>query len=145
MLRSLVSSLVVLVACTSAPHENAPDVGNLPCVTCHQADYPYPTTDPSHPNNTDCAQCHDTTSWGDAGHPEAKFPITTGKHTGIACKTCHSIPNAPYTGGANTNCIQCHSQSQYQSIDDHNAPYDTSMPHFCLTCHPSGGRATGGG
>ena len=115
------------------------------CVTCHLPDYAA-TTQPVHAGNypQTCADCHVTTYWQpalDGNHPEDKFPIAKGAHTGIACMSCHDLDlGASSAAGANTNCIQCHHQSdmdpQHGGVSGYH--YDTSQPHFCLACHPDG-------
>jgi hypothetical protein len=122
------------------------------CYDCHAAAYTlarapvhsgvYPTT---------CAECHSTSEWMPAlaGHPESKFPITTGSHANkaIGCADCHVSSRGLDTGGQNCDCVHCH-------IGAHNTPTidlahmgvagyagsNLTSPPSCLRsgCHPSG-------
>ncbi len=136
-MRSIALTALVLAACMQQQH-NGTDISNLQCVSCHLADFQKANAADSTHTNQDCAQCHDTSSWN-AGHPEAKFPISTGAHVNIACKTCHSEPGA-FVGGANTNCIQCHPQTQTdpEHVGTSGYAYSNTTKNFCLTCHPDG-------
>ena len=137
-MRSIVVVIaLVLAACMQQQH-NGTDISNLECVSCHLADFQKANALDSTHTNQDCAQCHDTSSWN-AGHPESKFPISTGAHVSIACKTCHSESGA-YVAGANTNCIQCHPQTQTdpQHVGTSGYAYSNTVKNFCLTCHPDG-------
>ncbi|MFO0694548.1 MAG: cytochrome c3 family protein [Polyangiales bacterium] len=115
------------------------------CVGCHRADYdasPYPNhqTFP-----TSCGDCHSTAAWKPAlegVHPERSFPIRSGHHSGIACTSCHDPSRGPSAGGANTNCIGCHTHNPARVNDQHNEVrgyvFDPAQPNFCLRCHPHG-------
>jgi len=147
---STVASLAMvlgLASCFRDHPSTATEVRGEECVACHLDDYDG-TTQPVHVGNatypTTCANCHVTTGWQpalDGNHPENNFPITHGPHTGIKCMSCHDLSlGGSSTGGANTNCLQCHHQPD---VDPHHNGvsgyhYDSSQPHFCLSCHPDG-------
>ncbi len=147
------------VACGNC-HVNGYNPGATPtdCYSCHMADFQNASNNiAGHANfATTCQDCHTTAGWDQAGgHPESKFPITTGKHanSGISCTDCHSQPG-PWTAGQNTDCIHCHLgahttpgiDSTHQGISGYPAGGSASAPtpNFCLMCHPSGQQATGG-
>ena len=80
------------VACATC-HSNG-QYATLPttCVSCHLPDY-QKTTTPNHVAASfpqTCETCHSTTQWLGAvfDHNTTKFPLT-GKHTTVACATCH--------------------------------------------------------
>jgi len=122
------------------------------CYDCHSTAYQLVQT-PKHAGvyPTTCADCHATTGWipASGGHPESKFPITTGSHANkaIGCADCHIASRGSDTGGQNCDCVHCH-------IGAHNTPAVDSLhsgvsgymgstltsPPSCLTagCHPSG-------
>jgi Class III cytochrome C family len=141
-MRAIAIASLVLAACLQQ-HATGSDVGDLACASCHMDLY---NAQPDHVGGqkpTTCGDCHNTGSWG-AAHPEAKFPIKSGAHTGIACSDCHDSSMGSPTAGANTNCIRCHTQTQ--SDPSHAGvggyTFDSSKPHFCLTCHPDGKAAS---
>jgi hypothetical protein len=119
------------------------------CVSCHLADYnasPYPGHN-AFPQT--CQDCHSKTAWKPAisgAHPEALFPLTTGKHAnpGISCTDCHDPNLGSSAQGQNTNCINCHLGAHRRpSIDSaHNGvanyPAGAAPVNFCRTCHPAG-------
>jgi hypothetical protein len=118
------------------------------CVLCHQSDYDG-TADPVHSGMypTTCDDCHGTTAWRPALegiHPEASFPIENGAHENIGCTDCHNPDLGSSVGGANTDCIGCHTgeHSEARVNDQHDEVrdyfFDASMPNFCLQCHPNG-------
>ncbi len=121
------------------------------CDACHHADY-QKSTYPGHATfPTTCGNCHDTRAFRPAlppGHPEASFPLTTGKHSaaGITCLTCHKLDNGAATKGQNTDCVHCHLNAHLRpaidSVAGHagNAAYPKgdAPVNFCLSCHPSG-------
>jgi hypothetical protein len=132
----------VKVAC-GACHTGKPPVykgtGQL-CVDCHRKDYdgsPYPGHS-SFP--TSCTDCHSTTAWkpASAAHPEARFPIASGAHQGIACASCHKL--AGLASRDNTDCVQCHSRAKYDPKhgDVGGYPSGAAPANFCLQCHSDG-------
>jgi nitrate/TMAO reductase-like tetraheme cytochrome c subunit len=139
-------------ACSSGTddiHQTA-QVTSSTCYSCHSTAYTVVQT-PVHLGvyPTTCSDCHSTSAWIPAtGHPEAKFPITTGSHAnaGITCNDCHIASLGSDALGQNTDCTHCH-------LGAHNAPAIDSVhtgipnypglpasPHSCLNagCHPSG-------
>ena len=122
------------------------------CFDCHSSAYNlvqkplhlgvYPTT---------CGDCHATTAWSPAagGHPEAKFPITTGSHANaaIGCADCHIASLGADTAGQNTDCVHCHVGAHntpaidavHTTVSGYPGSAPTSPPS-CLNagCHPTG-------
>jgi hypothetical protein len=103
------------------------------CVSCHQADYDG-TGDPAHAAagfSTQCAQCHNTTSWDDAffNHNGTAFPLT-GAHVPLSCNSCHG---GGVYNGLPSECVSCH-QDDYNGAADppHTA---SSFPTDCTQCH----------
>jgi hypothetical protein len=138
------AALAALAACREPHGAGAVVIDDDNCVACHQADYDR-TTDPPHAGAfpTTCGDCHATRAWRPAlggGHPEARFPIASGGHQGVACQDCHDPAAGPSTAGANTDCIQCHVQAdsdpRHQGVSGYT--FQPSMRQFCLTCHPDG-------
>lgn len=155
-------------------HFNAPCVGchlgappvfkgtpnDADCFRCHKADFDTRAAakNPSHPTFPHaCLNCHLMSGWTQGPpllglHPEAKFPITTGKHAdpGILCLDCHKLEKGPAFGGANTDCVNCHLGSHVNpAIDARHiktpdggtvAGYPAASPttNFCLGCHAQG-------
>jgi hypothetical protein len=71
-------------------------------------------------------------------HPENAFPIASGPHAEIECKTCHD--RGGRMGKGNTDCVQCHKRSRYDRIHSDVARYPTSDApvNFCVQCHTRG-------
>src|SRR5579871_3713392 len=100
-MRTYIIVLSCALACRNTNIHETPQ-GQQPCITCHTAAYQQVQT-PVHMGVVDdagtplfpptCNDCHNTTAWipTTAGHPEAKFPITTGSHhnAAIGCTDCH--------------------------------------------------------
>lgn len=119
---------------------------NTDCIACHQR----PDTDPTHGGRSGyawsdskhnfCLSCHPKGRAEGGTHPEAKFPITTGKHRNIVCADCHVAADGPNAQGANTNCLRCHPklQTDVKHLGVSNYSYNTANKHFCLSCHPDG-------
>lgn len=137
--------------CTSCHKGNPPVYAGTTtdCVGCHLAAYnssPYP----GHSGFSKvCSDCHSTTAWKPAQggtHPEASFPIATGKHHSatIKCTDCHNPALGAPQGGKNTDCVGCHNGVHARTSMDakhsgvKNYPRGAAAPNFCLTCHPSG-------
>jgi hypothetical protein len=135
--------LLLAAACERQHAAGSVEVRGGDCVTCHLS--AYQTANPPHPGNfpQTCGDCHTTAGWIPAlqgGHPEDRFPIAQGAHQGIACGNCHDSSKGTSVGGANTNCIACHTQTEsdprHSGVSDYS--FNGAMPHFCLSCHPSG-------
>jgi hypothetical protein len=147
------AGLAALGACTGTQdiHQTS-QAKNKACYDCHATAYQIVQT-PKHDGiyPTTCGDCHATTWWVPAagGHPEAKFPITTGSHAnaGILCSDCHIASLGSDTGGQNTDCVHCHLgahntptiDSAHTGVANYPGSAPTSPPS-CLTagCHPSG-------
>ena len=89
------------------------------CYACHKTD--------DHHNGqfgTDCESCHSTQSWKGAtfDHSRTAFQLT-GKHTQLACQSCH---NSGKFKGTPKDCYSCHAQD-----DNHGGQFGTD----CGTCH----------
>ncbi len=71
-------------------------------------------------------------------HPEARFPISSGSHTGIECRTCHDQGGA--MGKDDTDCVQCHSRARFdrkhRNVEAY--PQTDAPPNFCVRCHTAG-------
>ncbi len=121
---------------------------NTDCIACHIR----PEIDPDHTGRNGyawsdskhnfCLTCHPSGVAAGGLHPEAKFPITSGKHRSIACASCHMAADGPYTAGKNVSCINdgCHPAAKINSKhgDVRDYSFDATNKHFCLRCHPSG-------
>jgi hypothetical protein len=140
-------------ACTNNPNIHDTDqASGQPCINCHQSAYAL-VKNPKHEGlfPQTCETCHSTNAWipASGGHPESKFPITTGSHSNkaIACADCHIASLGSDVAGQNTDCVHCHLGAHtLPSIDGAHttvagySPASASMPHSCLSagCHPSG-------
>ncbi|HSA96263.1 MAG TPA: cytochrome c3 family protein [Acidobacteriota bacterium] len=117
-------------------HKNGVYAGtSTACASCHLADY-NGTTDPNHraagfPLN--CDQCHGTsfTGWSGANfnHP---FPITSGRHAGVACSECHQTSDFRVF-----TCLGCHEQASTNSHHSGVTGYSYNS-QACYACHPNG-------
>ncbi|MCA9735283.1 hypothetical protein KC799_24310, partial [candidate division KSB1 bacterium] len=131
----------VNVACTNC-HSSGYSNTAADCYSCHKSEYDQ-TNDPNHAAAsfpTDCAQCHNTTNWGDANwdHDNQYFPINSGKHRGEwnTCADCHANTNDYGT----FSCIDCHEHEKTRTDNQHigevrNYTYDSAA---CYNCHPQG-------
>ena len=92
------------------------------CVACHEKDDEHEGQ-----FGTDCATCHTTETWEDAtfDHSKSAFPLT-GKHTDVACESCHV--NNVFKGTSQT-CVACHEKD-----DEHDGQFGTD----CAACHTTG-------
>jgi hypothetical protein len=107
------------------------------CVGCHLADYQR-TANPNHTAAgfpTTCVSCHRATdtSWQQGTFSHTWFPITSGRHSGLACSSCHTTP----TNYAVFSCTNCHTRSQtdprHGGVSGYR--YDSAA---CYACHPTG-------
>jgi hypothetical protein len=73
-------------------------------------------------------------------HPDNRFPIASGAHAGIRCRTCHDQGGT--MGKDNTDCVQCHARAKFDAIHDgvRGYPGGAAPLNFCLQCHASGRR-----
>jgi len=112
------------------------------CYSCHKAKYDA-TTNPKHSTAgfaTTCKDCHSTTAWSPATFDHTKyFPIASGKHSGIACASCHTT-----TSYAQFSCISggCHPKSSTDSKHIGEVNGYSYVSSECYRCHPTG-RAEG--
>lgn len=127
---------------------------NSDCVGCHTGEHTRASTDGRHAGVTGypagtaapnfCLTCHPSGSAASAAHPETAFPIAMGNHTGMVCGDCHDATLGSSIGGANTDCVGCHSGTHARAaMDTRHAgvsgyPTGAAPPNFCLTCHPAG-------
>jgi hypothetical protein len=94
-----------------------------------------------------CAQCHDTVTWSSAvvsstmsaalSAPEnhdARFTISTGKHRGAACESCHLDLAQP----ARVACTGCHAHDTVTLTRQHRTIATGLTASTCLSCHPGG-------
>jgi hypothetical protein len=121
------------VACASC-HPGGRYTGTpTDCNSCHQPDYAR-TTNPNHAAGgfpTTCQSCHSTNAWRPAtvDHSRTRFPLT-GKHTSVACASCHV--GGRYTGTP-TACNSCH-QADYSRTTNPNHQA-AGFPVTCESCH----------
>jgi hypothetical protein len=83
----------------------------------------------------DCSVCHSTTRWTGAAfnHSTTRFPLV-GRHTSVACSSCHS--GGVYAGLAST-CVSCHLANYQRTTSPNHAT--SGVPQQCQVCHtPSG-------
>jgi len=121
-------------ACHKGVYPNTPKT----CYGCHAATY-NSTKNPSHTAvqfSTDCASCHTVNAWVPSTFNHTQyFPITSGKHTNIACNTCHT------TAGnyAAFSCILCHTHNKTETDGHHSGINGYSYTNAaCYSCHPQG-------
>jgi len=130
------------------------------CYQCHKDDADKRAV-PKKPEHTTfphtCLDCHLMSGWVQGPplgglHPEAKFPLKTGKHADprILCLSCHKLEKGLAAGGANTDCVNCHLGSHVSpAIDAYHLkppdggtvagyPQGASTTNFCLGCHAQG-------
>jgi len=111
------------------------------CVGCHLANY-QKTTSPGHTAAgfpTTCDVCHRATdsTWNQGRFVHTAFPITSGRHAGLTCSTCHTTP----TNYKVFSCLTgCHPRSDTDSEHSGRAGYRYDSA-ACYSCHPTG-RAT---
>ncbi|MFO0694552.1 MAG: hypothetical protein U0230_13410 [Polyangiales bacterium] len=133
---------------------------NVPadCWACHENDYRSPDTHPPHggtasapPFSRECTLCHTAMGWSPAivdssvlalvtglsapADHDLAFPISSGKHAGLACESCHVARNSPRT----FRCTDCHAHSLGALAAQHHGIPLLDGPG-CLSCHPGGSR-----
>ncbi len=115
-------------------YTNAPTT----CYGCHAAQY-NATTNPNHAAAgfpTTCEQCHNPAGadFSGATFNHTFFPITSGRHAGIACNICHTTP----TNYAVFTCMNgCHAQATTASNHRGVNGYQY-VATACYACHPRG-------
>ncbi len=108
------------------------------CYPCHVAQY-NATTNPNHIAAgfpTTCEACHKASdsSFNQGTFNHTWFPITSGRHSGIACNVCH-------TNAANYMAFSCMNGCHAKATTDSNHRgvngyrYDAAA---CYSCHPNG-------
>ena len=107
------------------------------CYSCHQNDYAN-TSNPPHQSvgyPTDCTQCHTTSAWQPSTFNHSQFPISSGRHSGLSCSTCHTA----FSNFAVFSCTTsgCHSQASTDGHHDGVSGYVYS-PTSCYGCHSNG-------
>ncbi len=106
------------------------------CLSCHQQDDKHQGG-----MGSNCALCHNTTSWQNAVFTHDKFPIS-GAHNGITCKECH--PNQ--LNYRDFTCTSCHAHDQDRMDRVHSRRGSYVYSSFaCYQCHPNGTRHGGSG
>ena len=125
-------------ACTQCHVNNTYKGTPRDCLPCHQTDY-QKTTNPNHiaaQFPTTCETCHKAAdlSWNQGKFTHTWFPIASGRHSGIACSTCHTNP----TNFTTFSCLtSCHSRTEtdghHKGISGYS--YDSNR---CYACHPTG-------
>lgn len=145
-------------ACHVTPAERG--YTNLPhdCYACHADDYhraPHPDHDgdPADPTlaplSRECGGCHRTTGWkpatldpsvllarsqkAPAGH-DLRFVISSGKHRGASCASCHVAARDP----RRVSCDGCHAHQARTLRAQHGGRMPASPGPACLRCHPGG-------
>ncbi len=107
------------------------------CVSCHLDDYNN-TKEPNHRKagfSTDCEYCHlrDATTWSQTNF-DHRFPIFSGKHTGLSCSECHTTANY-----YEFSCIDCHAHNKAGMDEEHEDVGGYSYnSQACYSCHPAG-------
>lgn len=151
-----------ITACASCHTGNPPMYKGTTrdCYTCHKsdADNLAVSKNPNHPTFPHtCLDCHLMSGWTQGPplsglHPEASFPIKTGVHADsrIGCQDCHKLEKGLAAGGANTDCVHCHTGDHVTPAIDQlhlnnpdggvvaNYPVGASATNFCLQCHGKG-------
>jgi hypothetical protein len=94
---------------------------------------------PHDPSLTDCRSCHGTWRFRPAHFPahDACFPVSSGRHGGIACRDCHtSVPPVveplSCTSGS-YDCTRCHDCAEHDRVNG----FECSSPR-CYECHRFG-------
>jgi hypothetical protein len=125
-------------ACTSCHINNVFAGTPRTCYGCHRTDYDK-TSNPAHAAAgfpTTCDSCHKNTdtSWSQGKFTHTAFPITSGRHAGIACATCHTTPSTYSVFSCLTGChAKSSTDSNHRSVGGYR--YDSQA---CYTCHPNG-------
>ncbi len=88
------------------------------CYSCHKKDDKH-----NGQYGTDCSLCHKVTGWQTTlDHNLFAFKLT-GKHTSVACTSCHV--NSVFKGTP-TNCVDCHAGVN---------PHSARLGDNCASCH----------
>lgn len=134
---------------------------NVPwdCYACHRDDYTRHDIHPIHDGSAGqpafshfCAQCHRTATWKQAvivpgmlpgqalvasSRHDASMPISSGKHRGAVCASCHlSVDKEPRL----LSCVGCHAHDASTLPRAHRGRLVAAAAGDCLSCHPAGAR-----
>jgi hypothetical protein len=127
------------LACADCHGESIGPVADPSCAGCHLDDF-QTANNPDHRTlglPTTCDLCHTAAGWSPADFSAFHtFPLSTGRHTGLACSACHPAGNA----WADFSCITCHEHERQRMDDKHlgevsGYQYESQA---CYTCHPRG-------
>ena len=126
-----------LLACASCHSDNVYKGKTTACAGCHLPRF-NSTTNPNHAAAgfpTNCALCHNTTSFKGAVFNHTYFPIYSGTHAGrwTSCATCHTSPN----NFSDFSCLGCHTKASTDSHHSKVTGYVYASPS-CYKCHPNG-------
>lgn len=121
------------------------------CVACHRADYDrtrLTSIDHSAAGfSLDCQTCHTPFRFWPARLDVHRscFPIASGPHFGIRCRTCHTTtPSASFTGACSTGtaaCTSCHTHECGRSDDQHRKVMGYQCADMkCYECHKTTGK-----
>ncbi len=119
------------VVCASCHVNNQYSTLPTTCVSCHLAKF-QATTNPNHVTAgfpQTCETCHSTTQWTGATFNHTTFPLT-GKHTTVACASCHV--GGVYKG-TSKDCYTCHRTAYNTTTNPNHAA--AGFPTTCATCH----------
>jgi len=119
---------VTCISCHTKGYAGIPTT----CVSCHLTNY-NAATNPDHKVNpsvftTDCISCHNVTAWSPAPqfNHTTFFPISSGRHSGISCATCH-------TNSTNYVVFSCVTAACHKTAHNQN-----QGSAGCYSCHPTG-------
>lgn len=146
-LRSRILGLLLGAACSTAagcqtedPTVYRGETVELACASCHTHDH-LGAANPVHTAASyplTCELCHTKSAWRPAAfnNHDSRFPITSGKHQGIACATCHIDPAA----AAAFSCMSsgCHSKAKMDDKHAGEVPGYQFAAKACYSCHPDG-------
>jgi len=123
--------------CTACHKNNVYRGTPRDCYGCHQADYQR-AQNPNHIAAgfpTTCETCHrpTDTSFTQGRFDHTYFPITSGRHAGVACSSCH----VDRTNFKLFTCFTCHDRAGTDSRHSGIAGYRYDS-QACYTCHPQG-------
>ncbi len=114
-------------AVTMADFRRAPKT----CIGCHEDKDEHRGT-----FGTDCASCHNTTSWKDATLRHEEFPLDHGTRGTTPCKTCHQTP----TDYKQYTCYGCHEHDPARVQRQHDDEVRGRNLDDCLSCHRGGSK-----
>lgn len=107
------------------------------CVSCHK-------TDDVHDGAlaTSCESCHDTKTWHKApkfDHDEADYRLD-GKHTDVACNTCHLVPRLKTRTNEKGERIPLFKPVPFKECSScHEDPHKGRLSAKCSACHSTAG------